>query len=127
MRKSVLAATVVSVPLVAIAVREIVRLFGGLTDPRRAGTAPILWIFGVFVTMTVLWIGVYLLGRVRMRDPNRLSFEATAAIAIAEARKRGPAGKCDRCGRPRQAGKATCLYCGAGFGDAAPAAGTPGQ
>lgn len=113
MRKSVLAAGIVSVPLVAIAVREVVRLFAGFSDPRQAGAAPILWIFGVFVTMTLLWIGVFLIGRVKTRDPNRLSFEATAAIAIAEARKRGPAGKCGHCGRPLQSGRAKCIYCGA--------------
>lgn len=126
MRKAVPAAIVVSVPLVAIAAREVVRLFGGLSGS-GAGAAPILWIFGVFVTLTFLWVGVLLIGRVKERDPNKLSFEATAAIAIAEAKKRGAAARCPRCGRPRQAGKMTCLYCGAGFAAEAPAPGTPAQ
>ena len=123
MRKSVVLAAAISVPLVAIAVREALRLVAGLSDPRQAGAAPILWIFGVFVTLTLIWIGVLLVGRAKERDPSRLSLEAAAAIAIAEARKRAPAAKCPKCGRARVSETvARCLYCGAEFGesDAAP-------
>jgi len=117
-RKSVVFAAAVSVPLVAIAVREAVRLVAGLSDPRQAGAAPILWIFGVFVTLTLIWIGVLLAGRAKERDPGRLSLEAAAAIAIAEARKRAPAPRCGKCGRARVNEKvARCLYCGAEFGE----------
>jgi uncharacterized OB-fold protein len=56
---------------------------------------------------------VFLIGRATERDPAKLSFEATAAIAIAEAKKRPPASKCPSCGRPRMVGAAKCLYCGA--------------
>ncbi len=117
MRKSILAAAVASVPLVVIAAREAIRLFAGLSDPRQASAAPILWIFGVFVTLTCLWAGVFLVGRVSAREPVRLPFEATAAIAIAEARKRPLAEKCSGCGRTRLILSASkCLYCGAAFG-----------
>ena len=116
MRKSVIAASAITVPLVAIAVREAVRLFAGLTDPKQAGAAPLLWIFAVFVTLVLLWIGVFLIGRARERDPHRLPFEAAAAIAIAEARKRAPAAKCPKCGRTRVSDAvARCLYCGAAW------------
>jgi len=126
MRKSVLAAAVITVPLVGIAVREAVRLFAGLSDPRQAGAAPLLWIFGVFVTLVLLWIGVFLIGRARERDPHRLPIEAAAAIAIAEARKRAPAPKCEKCGRARvSAAVARCLYCGAVFAE--PAGVPPGS
>jgi hypothetical protein len=124
-RKSVVLAAAISVPLVAIAVREAIRLFAGFSDPRQAGAAPILWIFGVFVTLTLIWIGVLLVGRAKERDPSRLPFEAAAAIAIAEAKKRAPAPRCGKCGRARVSEKvARCLYCGAELGDE-PAA--PGQ
>jgi hypothetical protein len=117
-RKSVVFAAAISVPLVAIAVREAIRLFAGLSDPRQAGAAPILWIFGVFVTLTLIWIGVLLVGRAKERDPSRLPLEAAAAIAIAEAKKRAPAPKCSKCGRARvNESVARCLYCGAEFGD----------
>ena len=116
MRKSVVAAAAISVPLLAIAVREAIRLFAGLSDPRQTSAAPILWIFGVFVTLTLIWIGVFLVGRTTESDPRRLSLEATAAIAIAEARKRAPAPKCPKCGRARVSEKVPrCLYCGAGL------------
>jgi hypothetical protein len=127
MRKSVLFAAAISLPLLAIAVREAIRLFAGLSDPRQAGAAPILWIFGVFVTLTLIWIGVFLVGRVKERDPGRLSLEAAAAIAIAEARKRAPAPRCGKCGRARVNEKvARCLYCGETF-DAGTAAATDGR
>jgi hypothetical protein len=120
LRKSVVAAAALSAPLLAIAAREAIRLFGGLSDPRQATVAPILWIFGVFVTLTLIWIGVFLVGRAKDRDPRRLSLEATAAIAIAEAKKRAPAPKCPKCGRARVSEKvARCLYCGEGFEDSA--------
>jgi hypothetical protein len=120
-RKSVVLAAAISIPLVAIAVREAIRLFAGLADPRQAGAAPILWIFGVFVTLTLIWIGVFLVGRARERDPSRLSLEAAAAIAIAEAKKRAPAPKCPKCGRARvSTAVARCLYCGTEFGESAP-------
>lgn len=118
MRKSVVFAGAVSVPLVAIAVREAVRLFAGLSDPRQAGAAPLLWIFGVFVTLTLIWIGVFLAGKAKERDPGRLPLEAAAAIAIAEARKRAPAPRCPKCGRARVNEKVPkCLYCGAAWTD----------
>lgn len=121
MKKSVVAAAAISVPLLVIAVREAIRLFAGLSDPRQAGAAPILWIFGVFVTLTLIWIGVFLVGRTKDGDPRQLSLEATAAIAIAEARKRGPALKCGKCGRARVSERVTrCLYCGAEFAQGAP-------
>ena len=116
MNKPVLLAGIASVPLVAIAVREALRLIAGLSDPQKAGAAPLLWIFGVFVTLTLLWGGVFLIGRARTRDPSRLPFEAAAAIAIAEARKRAPAPKCGKCGRARVSEAVSrCLYCGATF------------
>jgi len=118
LRKSVVAAAAVSAPLAAIGAREAIRLFAGLSDPRQASVAPILWIFGVFVTLTLIWIGVFLVGRTKDRDPRRLSLEATAAIAIAEAKKRAPAPKCPKCGRARVTETAArCLYCGAEFGE----------
>jgi len=118
LRKSVVAAAAISAPLAAIAAREAIRLFAGLSDPRQASVAPILWIFGVFVTLTLIWIGVFLVGRTKDRDPRRLSLEATAAIAIAEAKKRVPAPKCAKCGRARVTERvARCLYCGAEFGE----------
>jgi cytochrome c-type biogenesis protein CcmH/NrfF len=121
-RKSVVVAAAISVPLVAIAVREAVRLVAGLSDPRQAGAAPILWIFGVFVTLTLIWIGVLLAGRAKERDPARLSLEAAAAIAIAQAKKRPPAARCPRCGRPRVIESAAkCLYCGLVFEGETPA------
>lgn len=116
MKKSIIVAAAISVPLVAIAVREAVRLFGGLSDPRQASAAPLLWIFGVFITLTLIWVGVFLVGRAKDRDPRRMSLEATAAIAIAEARKRAPAPRCAKCGRARVSERVTrCLYCGAEF------------
>jgi hypothetical protein len=118
-KKPILFAAIATVPLAAIAVREAFRLFAGLSDPKAAGAAPLLWIFGVFVTLVLLWSGVFLIGRASEKDPARLPFEATAAIAIAEARKRPPAPSCPSCGRPRvveSAGK--CLYCGTAFEEA---------
>jgi hypothetical protein len=112
-RKSVVFAAVATVPLLAIAVREAARLFGGMSDPKQAGAAPLLWIFGVFVTLVFLWTGVALLGRASPKDPAKLPFEATAAIAIAAAKKLPPAPKCPACGRPRVGAGAKCLYCGA--------------
>ena len=113
MRKPILLAAIVTVPLLVIAVREAVRLFAGLSDPKQAGAAPLLWIFGVFVTLVLLWVGVFLIGRATVKDSSKLSFEATAAIAIAQAKKRSPAAKCPSCGRPRVSeGASKCLWCG---------------
>ena len=123
MKKPVLFAAVATVPLSAIAVREAFRLFAGFSDPKHAGSAPLLWIFGVFVTLVFLWSGAILMGRATPKDPSRLPFEATAAIAIAEAKKRPPAPRCPSCGRPRVVESASkCLYCGKEFGNGA----TPG-
>lgn len=113
MKKGILLAAIATAPLLGIAVREAIRLFAGLSDPRQAGAAPLLWIFGVFVTLVLLWSGVFLIGRATQRDPAKLPFEATAAIAIAEAKKRPPAAKCPSCGRPRVGQSGKCLYCGA--------------
>ena len=125
MRKAVLAGTVVTIPLVVIAVREAGRLIAGLSDPGRSSAAPILWIFGILVTLALIWIGILLSGRVEKRDPSRLGLDATAAIAIAEARKRPAAAKCPACGRPRliqEGGR--CLYCGERFAAAGPEPGS---
>ena len=123
MRKSVVVGAIATVPLAAIAIREAARLVAGASDARPAG-APLLWIFGVFVTLTLIWTGVALVGRAGRRDPAKLSFEAVAAIAIAEAKKRPPAARCPRCGRPRVvASAAKCLYCGVAWAAPAPAAG----
>jgi hypothetical protein len=117
-KKPILFAAIATVPLVGIAVREAFRLIAGLSDPRQAGAAPLLWIFGVFVTLALLWSGVFLIGRATAKDSAKLPFEATAAIAIAEARKRPPASRCPRCGRPRVIEPAAkCLYCGAELGE----------
>jgi hypothetical protein len=116
MKKSVLVGGVVSLPLLAIAVREAMRLVAGLSDPQQAGAAPLLWIFGVFVTLALVWGGVFLIARAKTGDPARLPFEAVAAMAIAEARKRAPSPKCPKCARTRVSEKvARCLYCGAAF------------
>ena len=116
MKKPVLFAAIATAPLVAIAVREAFRLVGGLSDPKQAGSAPLLWIFGVFVTLALLWSGVFLIGRATAKDSSKLPFEATAAIAIAEAKKRPPAPRCPSCGRPRVVeSSAKCLYCGQKF------------
>lgn len=123
MRKSIVLAAIGTVPLLGIAVREALRLIAGLSDPKQAGAAPLLWIFGVFVTLALLWSGVFLIGRATAKDSSKLSFEATAAIAIAEAKKRPEAARCPSCGRPRvieSAGR--CLYCGKKF---EPAGGPP--
>ncbi|HET7451355.1 MAG TPA: hypothetical protein VFL12_01320 [Thermoanaerobaculia bacterium] len=117
MRKSVVFAAVASAPLLGIAVREAARLIGGMSDPKQAGAAPLLWIFGVFVTLVLIWTGVALIGRASAKDPAKLPFEATAAIAIAEAKKRPPAPKCPVCGRPRVGAGSRCLYCRAVFAD----------
>jgi hypothetical protein len=119
-RKPVLFAAIATVPLAAIAVREAIRLIGGLSDPRQVGAAPLLWIFGVFVTLVFLWSGAFLIGRAVAKDPAKLPFEATAAIALAEAKKRPPAPRCPSCGRPRVVeGAAKCLYCGKRFEEGA--------
>jgi hypothetical protein len=120
MKKGILLAAIATVPLLGIAVREAIRLFAGLSDPRQAGAAPLLWIFGVFVTLVLLWSGVFLIGRATAKDSSKLPFEATAAIAIAEARKRPPAPKCPSCGRPRVGESTKCLYCGAKVEPGAP-------
>ena len=118
MKKPVLLAAIATVPLAAIALREAFRLFAGLSDPKQSGAAPLLWIFGVFVTLVFLWSGAVLMGRAAPKDPTKLPFEATAAIAIAEAKKRPPAPRCPSCGRPRVVESAAkCLYCGKAFAE----------
>jgi hypothetical protein len=123
-KKPVLFAAIATVPLAAIAIRESFRLFAGFSDPKQAGSAPLLWIFGVFVTLVFLWSGAVLIGRATPKDPSKLPFEATAAIAIAEAKKRPPAPRCPTCGRPRVVESAAkCLYCGKTFEEN----GSPGE
>jgi hypothetical protein len=127
-RKSVLGGTIVTLPLVLIAGREAGRLVAGFSDPRRSSGAPLLWIFGILTTLVLLWTGVALVGKAQKgnRDPSRLPFAATAAIASAEARKRPPAEKCPACGRPRLIQDAVrCLYCGAPWQSVVPGASPP--
>ena len=117
MKKGSIAAAVVSVPLLAIALREAGRLLAGFTDPAKSSPASILWIFAIFVVLTLLWVSVFLISRRARPSADRLPFAAAAAIAMREAKKRPPAAKCAACGRARiSESVAKCLYCGAEFG-----------
>lgn len=117
MKKGYVVAGVVSVPLLAIALREAGRLLAGFSDPEKSSPASILWIFAIFVVLTLLWVSVFLISRRARPSPERLPFAAAAAIAMREAKKRPPAAKCAACGRARISDSvAKCLYCGAEFG-----------
>lgn len=123
MRKTTLAALAVTVPLVAIALRELSKLFAGLAGQSPPGPSPLLWIAGILATLLCLWVAVVLWNRAQAaKKKGGLSFEMVAAMAIAEAKKRPPAGKCARCGRPRLSETSPrCLFCGASFGSSAAA------
>ncbi len=119
MKKGVLVAAAVTVPLLAILIRETSKLVDGFSDPERSSPASILWIFSIFVVLALLWVSVYVISKRAAPATDRLPFAAAAAIAMREARKRPPAGKCPRCGRARISDSVSkCLYCGAEFGGA---------
>ena len=120
MKKVLAAAAIVTVPLVAIGGREMSRLIAGLSDPSKSSPASILWIFTILVVLGFLWLSVYAVSRRAATSPDRLPFAAAAAIAMREAKKRPPAGKCPKCGRPRISESVSkCLYCGAPIEDGA--------
>ena len=123
MKKSVLVAVGVSVPLLFIGVRETIRTFEGMADPTKARPYSALWILLVIAVLTLVWTSVAMIHRASPSPrPGKLPFEAAAAIAMNEARKRPPARKCEKCGRVRAIDSAPkCLYCGAEFADSPPA------
>ena len=113
MKKSYVVAGVVSLPLLLIAFREAGKLLAGFSDPEKSSPASILWIFAIFVVLTLLWASVLLISRRARPSSDRLPFAAAAAIAMREAKKRPPAAKCAACGRARISDSvAKCLYCG---------------
>jgi hypothetical protein len=116
-KKIVIAAAVVTVPLLAIGIRELSRLFAGLADPTKSSPASILWIFTILFVLAFLWIAVFAVSK-RVGPPaDRLPFAAAAAIAMREAKKRPPTEMCGKCGRPRISDSVSkCLYCGAEIG-----------
>jgi len=114
MKKGVVVAAALSVPLLAIAAREASKLLAGLSDPAKSSPASILWIFAIFVVLALLWVSVYAISRRARPASDRLPFAAAAAIAMREAKKRPPAAKCPACGRARISDSVSkCLYCGA--------------
>lgn len=126
MKKSVLVAITVSVPLAFIGIRETVRTIEGISDPTKARPYSALWILLVLAVLTLVWASVLMIHRASPEPrPGKLPFEAAAAIAMNEARKRPPARKCEKCGRTRVVDSASkCLYCGAAFPQL-PAPGSP--
>ncbi|MGH9441941.1 MAG: hypothetical protein ACRD16_06670 [Thermoanaerobaculia bacterium] len=119
MKKAVVAAAALSVPLLGIAVREAAKLLAGIADPAKGSPASILWIFSIFVVLAFLWTAVYAISRGSRPASDRLPFAAAAAIAMRDAKKRPAAEKCLACGRARISDSVSkCLYCGAVFGEA---------
>jgi hypothetical protein len=115
-KKSVLFGLIVSVPLVVIEIAAFGRLFGALTDHSKASPAALLAIFGGMVALFLVWVAVALINREKTPQSGKMPFDVAAAIAIAEAQKKGPPGKCPSCGRTKLSEKAPrCLHCGASF------------
>lgn len=113
MKKLVLFASVVTVPILAIAVREAVRYAAAGADPSRASGSSLLFLLGAGMALIPLWTGVIIAARLRRRLAVRTPFDVTAAITMAEARKRSPAPRCPRCERPRLVESAPgCSFCG---------------
>src|SRR5450830_1600784 len=114
MKKAVLFAAILSVPLFAIGFREAGRLFAGLSDPRQSSPASLLWLFGIAIALGLIWISVLVIATRGRPQSGKLPFAAAAAIAMREAKKRLPAANCPRCGRARISDSVPkCLYCGA--------------
>ena len=83
MKKAVVIAAVVSLPLLAIALREASKLLAGLSDPARSSPASILWIFAIFVVLALLWISAYAISKGSRPASDRLPFAAAAAMELA--------------------------------------------
>lgn len=117
MKKSVLFAIAISVPLALIGIRETIRTIEGIVDPARARPYSALWVLLVLAVLTLVWASVLMIHRASPElRPGKLPFEAAAAIVLNEARKRPPARKCEKCGRAQVIESAPkCLYCGEDF------------
>jgi hypothetical protein len=112
-KKLVLIAAVLTVPILAIAVREAVRYAAAGADPSRKSPGSLLFLLGAGMALIPLWTGVNITARLRRRLAARTPFDVTAAITIAQARKRPPAPRCPRCDRPRLVESSLrCAFCG---------------
>ena len=113
MKKLVLIAAVVTVPILAIAVREAVRYAAAGSDPSQASRGSLLFLLGAGMALVPLWTGVVIAARLARRLAARTPLDVTAAVTIAEARKRPSAPRCPKCDRSRLVESAPrCAFCG---------------